>query len=85
VWNPKIERVQYTLWSNDGNYGTGEMYVVGDHLVFPPANVDSPGATRLVWQRVDANSFIVMRERKQDKTWTKIFEVTYRRSEGKPQ
>jgi len=84
VWNPKIDRVQYTLWANDGTYGTGEMLVIGDHLVFPPANADTPGATRLVWQRVDANSFIVMRERRQQGTWSKVFEVTYRRSGAAP-
>jgi hypothetical protein len=84
AWNPKTERVQYTFWANDGTYGTGEMYPVGDHLVFPPANVDSPGATRLVWQKVDADNFIVIRERRTEGVWSKVFEVTYRRSGAAP-
>ena len=35
---------------------------------------------RSVWRRVDADSFIVAREKRQAETWAKVFEVTYRRS-----
>lgn len=81
AFNAKTNRVQYTLWSSDGRYGTGEMYVEGDHAIFPPANLDSPTAMRMVWLRIDAESFVVTREQRQEGVWKKVFEVTYRRSE----
>jgi len=81
AWNQKTNRAQYTFWASDGTYGTGEMYREGDRLIFPPtAAADSPGAMRSVWRRVDADSFIVAREKRQGGTWSKVFEVTYRRS-----
>jgi hypothetical protein len=80
AWNAQANRVQYTFWADDGSYGTGEMYAEGDYLIWPPANPDSPGAIRLLWTRIDADSFLVTRERRDGKAWTKFFEVTYRRS-----
>ncbi len=81
AWNPKANRAQYTFWASDGTYGTGEMYREGERLIFPPTgNADSPAAVRSVWHRVDADSFVVTREKRQGETWSKVFEVTYRRS-----
>lgn len=83
AWNPKTNRAQYTFWASDGTYGSGEMYREGDQLIFPPTgNADSPSAMRSVWRRVDADSFIVAREKRQGDTWSKVFEVTYRRREA---
>jgi hypothetical protein len=83
AWNPKTNRVQYTFWASDGSYGTGEMYRDGERLVFPPTDAaDSPGAMRSVWRRLDADSFVVTREKRQGETWGKVFEVTYRRTDA---
>jgi hypothetical protein len=85
AWNAKANRVQYTLWARDGSYGTGEMYAEGEYLIFPPvATADSRHEMRAVWARIDADSFMVTREQRQDGVWTKILEVTYRRTEAKP-
>ena len=83
AWNAKTQRVQYTLWTSNGAYGTGEMYAEGEWLIFPPANADSPSATRIAWNRIDADSFVVIREKRDGRAWSKFSEVTYRRSEMK--
>jgi hypothetical protein len=80
AWNAKADRVQYALWTSNGAYGTGEMYAEGEWLIFPPANANSPGATRMVWNRIDADTFVVIREKRDGKAWSKLSEVTYRRS-----
>jgi hypothetical protein len=82
-WNPKMERVDYMLWTSDGNYTSGSFRVEGDSLVFPPANIGAPDATRLMWTFLDNDSFLVTREKRQDGTWKKFFEVTYKRSGAK--
>lgn len=84
-WNPQTQRVDYTLWASDGSYGVGSLLVEGDNMVFPPANVSSRNATRMVWTLIDADSFLVTRQKREDGTWTKFFEVTYRRSGAKLQ
>jgi hypothetical protein len=83
AWNPKANQVYYSLWASDGTYATGAMYIEGENLVFPPANPDSPGATRFVWNRIDADSFVVTREKRQGKAWSKVLEVRYRRGAAK--
>lgn len=83
AWNPQANQVHYSLWASDGTYATGAMYVEGENLIFPPANPDSSGATRFVWTRIDADSYVVTREKRQGKAWSKAFEVTYRRGEAK--
>jgi steroid delta-isomerase-like uncharacterized protein len=80
AWNPQSKRVQYSFWASDGTYGTGEMYAEREQLIFPPSAADAPGAMRSVWRRVDADSFVVTREKRQGDAWGKVFEVTYRRS-----
>jgi hypothetical protein len=84
AWNPKMNRVHYTLWASDGTYATGAMHVEGERLIFPSANPDSTSATRFVWTRVDADNFVVTREKRQGNAWSKVVEVKYRRSEAKP-
>jgi hypothetical protein len=39
----------------------------------------------MVGTLIDADSFLVTRQKREDGTWTKFFEVTYRRSGAKPQ
>lgn len=82
AWNPKAKRVDYTFWASDGTYGTGEMFLEGEQLIFPaPGGADSTaGGMRSVWRRVDVNSFVVTREKRQGDTWVRVLEVTYRRS-----
>jgi hypothetical protein len=83
AWNPQAKQVHYSLWASDGSYATGAMYVEGENLIFPPANPGAPNAMRFVWTRLDADSYLVTREKRQGKAWSKVLEVTYRRSEGK--
>jgi hypothetical protein len=82
AWNPQVKRVHYSLWASDGTYATGAMYVEGENLIFPGANPDAPGATRFVWTRIDADRYVVAREKRQGKAWSRASEVTYRRSEA---
>lgn len=84
AWNPKARRVDYTFWASDGTYGTGEMFLEGKRLIFPMSGgtASNAGALRSVWRRVDADSFIVTREKRQGDAWAKVFDVTYRRSEA---
>jgi hypothetical protein len=40
---------------------------------------DEEPTTRSTWQRIDADSFEVTRERREGEEWKPLFSVTYRR------
>jgi hypothetical protein len=65
-----------------GRFLRGTINLSGRHGN-QPANPDSPGATRFVWNRIDADSFVVTREKRQGKAWSKVLEVRYRRGAAK--
>lgn len=83
AWNPQAKQAQYSLWASDGSYATGAMYIEAENVIFPPTNPDAANATRFVWTRIDADSYVVAREKRQGRAWSKVSEVTYRRSEAK--
>ena len=83
--NPAVPgKVTYTQWGTGGAYATGEMTIEGDTLVFQSRNADgSEWVQRHVWRRVNAETFRVTRERKEDAKWVEQFTVEYKRIPGR--
>jgi hypothetical protein len=81
AYEPAAKKVVYTQWGSDGSYATGEMVREGDTLFFSNRRPDGAEArVRFAWRRVDADSFKVTRERKEDAGWKEVVSVVYRRA-----
>lgn len=77
---PSKDHVVYTQWGSNGKYGTGVMVAEGERLRFQNRLPDgAESSLRHVWQRIDADSFRVTRERRDGDTWKEQFSVEYRR------
>ena len=73
-------RVLYTQWGSNASYGTGEMVAEGEVLRFQNRPRDGTEArVRFLWTKVDADSYRVMRERRDDSGWKEDVPVVYRR------
>lgn len=81
AWDAANDRITYFFWSDAGAFGTAEALVDGDRIVFPtPARPGtSAPPSRTVWSRIDADSFRVVREKKEGEGWKPTLTVTYRR------
>jgi hypothetical protein len=86
AWDPKLGRVVYTYWGSAGQVGRAEAHFDLDRLVFPgPAGADGDSAApRSVWERLDAGSFRVTRERRAGDRWHPEAVVVYRRDAAAP-
>jgi len=87
AWDSTLGRVVYTHWGSTGQVGRAEAYFDLDRLIFPAA-ADSDGdaaQARSVWERLDADSFRVTRERRAGDRWRAEAVVTYRRDAAAPE
>jgi hypothetical protein len=80
----KSNRIRYSNWSDVGNLAHGEAWYEGEVLRFPDVKSrDEEPRTRSSWRRIDADSFEVTRERRDENGWQAELTVTYRRTAGK--
>ena len=81
AWDAKKERIVFSFWSSDGNFGQSEALVDGALIHFP--HTARPGSTapeqRSTWRRLDADSFKVSRESRADDGWKEMWSVVYAR------
>lgn len=85
-YNEQRRVILFTNWSSLGNYGLGEAYLEGEHVIFPSQAKVASTEVRHRWTRVGEDEFTVIRERKVGDAWTELNRVTYHRSdkEGRP-
>lgn len=80
AWDAKRQRIVFSFWSSDGNFGQSEARVDGALVHFPHTR---PGSTapeqRSTWRRLDADSFKVSRESRAGDGWTEMWSVVYQR------
>jgi hypothetical protein len=76
----RTQRVLYSQWASNGAYGTGELKVDGKALRF---TAGAQAKVRYTWTRPDADSYRVVRERRDDAgAWKEDSNVLYRRVAG---
>jgi hypothetical protein len=74
------DRLVYSYWASTGHVGRAEAHFEGPRLLFPPADDGGVAvATRSTWDRLDADSFRVTRERRDGEAWSPTMTVVYRR------
>jgi hypothetical protein len=80
AWDAARKRVTVTTWASNGTITSGEAWYEGEAVVFPVPRRDGGEATaRTRWQRIDADSFNVTRQRREGNDWLDGLTVTYRR------
>lgn len=81
AFDPGKGRVLFTQWGWNNTYGTGEITIEGERLVFQNFLPDgSLSRVRSVWTRAGPDGFRVVRERKgDDGAWKEFLAVDYRR------
>jgi hypothetical protein len=80
-WDAAKRRIRYSNWADAGNLVHGEAYYEGELLHFPDVrSKDEEPQTRSTWRRIDADTFEVVRERRDAGAWQPLFSVTYRRT-----
>lgn len=81
AWDATRGRIVYSYWASTGHVGRAEAWFEGARLVFPPADEGEGAASamRSVWDRVDADTFRVTRERRDGEGWREAMTVVYRR------
>jgi len=80
AWDEARKRIALISWTSNGTISTGDAWFEGDVVVFPVARRDgAPATVRTRWQRIDADSFHVTRQRHADNAWSDVLVVTYRR------
>jgi hypothetical protein len=77
----KSNRIRYSNWADVGNLAHGEAWYEGEILRFPDVKSrDEEPRTRSSWRPIDADSFEVTRERRDENGWQSELAVTYRRT-----
>jgi len=86
AWDSTLGRVVYTYWGGTGQIGRAEAYFDLDRLIFPAAAGSDRDShpPRSVWERLDADSFRVTRERRAGDRWRAEAVVGYRRDAAAP-
>jgi hypothetical protein len=80
AWDEAGKRITLTAWSSSGAITNGEAYFEGDAVVFPVQRRDGAKPTsRTRWQRIDADSFQVTRQRRAEADWADVAAFTYQR------
>ena len=81
VFDERKGRVVFTQWGWNNTYGTGEITIEGEKLLFQNFLPDGTLAkVRSVWTRAGADGFRVVRERQgDDGVWKEIVAVDYKR------
>ncbi len=85
-YNEQRRVILFTNWSSLGNYGLGEAYLEGEHVIFPSQAKVASSEIRHRWTRLGEDEFTVIRERKTGEVWTELNKVTYHRADkdGRP-
>lgn len=80
AWDAARNRFALTTWASNGTITPSEAWFEGDAVVFPVPRRDGSEATsRTRWQRIDADSFRVTRQRRERADWLDGQSFTYRR------
>jgi hypothetical protein len=79
AWDAARNRIQLATWASNGTLTTGEAAFEGDVLRVTMSRGDAAPAMRTSWQRLDADAFMVRRERREGDTWREILVVRYAR------
>ena len=80
AWDAAHSRFALTTWASNGTVTLSEAWFEGEALVFPVPRRDGGEATsRTRWQRIDADSFRVMRQRREGADWVDGQSFTYQR------
>jgi hypothetical protein len=78
--DPASRRILYTQWGSNASYGTGEMVAEGEVLRFQNRPRDGGEASvRFLWTKIDADTYRITRERRDDSGWKEDVPVVYRR------
>jgi hypothetical protein len=82
AWDDANQRISYWFWTSTGAYGPAEAYLEGEKVHFPASRKPSANAleVRTTWSRIDADSYRVVRERRNGGDWKEMFVVTYKRT-----
>jgi hypothetical protein len=83
AWDAKANKIALWTWASDGSFGPAEATFEGELVRFPRPNKADPGApptSRTTWKRLDADSFRVGQEQRENGAWTEKWFVVYRRA-----
>lgn len=79
-WDAARQRIALTTWASNGSVASGEASFEGETVHFPvPRRDGSEPTARTSWQRVDATSYRVTRQRREGSAWADVQTVVYRR------
>ena len=79
AWDAARGRLQLTTWASNGTLSPGEAVFDGDVLRVTMGRGESAATMRTTWQRLDADAYLVRRERRDGETWREILVVRYAR------
>ena len=74
AWDVARNRVLLTTWASNGTVAAGEAVFEGDLL-----RVTMGSTMRTTWQRLDADAYLVRRERRDGDAWRELLVVRYTR------
>ncbi len=82
AWDEATQRIAYWYWSSTGAIGPAEAYIEGAtvHIPAPRRAGSTAPEVRSSWTRVDADSYRVVRQKREGGEWKEMFAVTYRRA-----
>lgn len=79
AWDVVRSRLQLTTWTSNGTLSAGEAVFEGDLLRVAMGRGESAPTMRTTWQRLDADAYLVRRERRDGETWREVLVVRYLR------
>jgi hypothetical protein len=79
AWDATRKRLLLTTWANNGTLASGEAVFDGDLLRVTMQRGDAPATFRTTWQRLDADAYLVRRERREGDAWREVLVVRYAR------
>jgi hypothetical protein len=82
AWDAAASDIGYDYWASTGHAGRARARFEGERLVFPPADEGDGGRPRIrsTWERLDTDSFRVVREHAEaGGEWREVQRVVYRR------
>jgi hypothetical protein len=79
AWDAVRNRIQLATWASNGTFTPGEAVFEGDVLRVSMGRGESAPTLRTSWQRLDADAFLVRRERREGDIWRETLVVRYAR------
>lgn len=80
AWSTARNRIELATWANNGTLTTGVAQFDGELLrVTMGASEGAAPTLRTTWQRLDADAFLVRRERRDGDAWRETLVVRYTR------